>query len=243
MGLLGKLKEKAEEHIVSVLLGLIVLLFLIIWRAVPSELWDRLLQIVPKQVLWAVLGLLFIASILEFAYIRVLRKEAAGKMKARFGVLWSKDLVPHCPSCLSTLTSYGQYSTSHGFSSVWGFRCVKCDALIVMADDEGNALELKNAKQLLATNPSKSQQADKNGEITEIEEKILVRLTRKKDGLTAEDLTRFLTLHPDRVTFILGQMDKKGYIYSINTMLGYGDPTTYHLADKGRSFLMNKNVI
>jgi hypothetical protein len=111
-----------------------------------------------------------------------------------------------------------------------------------MTDDEGNTLELKQARQLLSLKSGKSQQADDNG-VSEIEEKILVQMARKRDGVTADELTYFLKQHPERVTFILNEMDQKGYIFSVNAALGYDDPTTYHLHNKGRAFLVKKDLI
>jgi hypothetical protein len=243
MSWLTKLKEQAQEHTILGLFALIGLLSLIVWRAVPSEVWDKVSELTPKRALWALLALTAIAAILEFAYIRVLRKEVTGKLKARFGVMWSKEFVPHCTACLSPLTSYGQYPTSFHLSTVWGFKCVKCDALIVMNDDEGNTLELKQAKQLLASNPGKSKPTEDKG-VSEIEEKILVQMARNSKGdVTADELTFILKQHPERVTFILGQMEKNSYIYSICTMLGHNDPIKYYLSDKGRAFLINKNLI
>ena len=164
-------------------------------------------------------------------------------MTTKFGVKWTKDLVPHCPSCAAALTSYGHYDTGYGFSSAWGFKCVKCNALIVMNDDEGSNLELKQAKQLLASKPGKPEKADDN-EVSEIEEQILGQMARNsKGGVTADELTFFLRQHPERVTFILGQMEKNNYIYSICTMLGHNDPIKYYLSDKGRAILINKNLI
>lgn len=70
MDWLTKLKEKAQEHSISIVFALIVLLSLVVWKAVPSEVWDRVSEVVPKRVLWALLGLLAIAAFLEVAYIK-----------------------------------------------------------------------------------------------------------------------------------------------------------------------------
>jgi hypothetical protein len=239
-----ELKAKAKEHTLSLLVALIGLLLGAIWAAVPSEIWGKVSEAIPKRALWSVIGLLVLGLFSESAYILLLRKRLAEKMTTKFGVKWTKDLVPHCPSCSAALTSYGQYDTGFAFSSVWGFKCVKCDALIVMNDDEGNTLELKAAKQLLAAKSGKSQQTEDDEVISEIEEQILVQMARKsKGGVTEAEMTYFLRQHPERVTFILGQMEKNNYIYSICTMLGHNDPIKYYLSDKGRAILINKNLI
>lgn len=125
---------------------------------------------------------------------------------------------------------------------MWGFICPQCKDFFPMTDDEGNRLELKAAKQLLIAKPSNSRQTE-NNEVSETEEQILVQMARKGDGVTGAEVTYLLKQHPERVTLILDEMDQKGYIYSINVALGHGTPTKYHLANKGRAFLVKKNLI
>lgn len=161
MGWSTKLKEKAEEHTISGLFALIVLLSLIVWGAVPSEVWDRVSEVTPKRALWALTGLQLIAAILASAYIYNLRKQRK-KIQAenvrlqdlidnpprvfRFGVYWDKDLIPYCPSCLKPLTNYGNWQYGG-----WGFNCVSCKDTVRMHNDEGRVLELAEAKRLLSS--------------------------------------------------------------------------------------------
>lgn len=149
MDLLTKIKDKGQEHVVEGIFALVLLLLGVIWAAVPSEVWGRVSGVTPKRVLWAAIGLLVLGLFLETAYVAHLRRKL--KLKPRFGVLWNRELVPHCPSCSSLLTGYGQYSTAYGFGNIWAFKCVKCDELIKMTDDEGSIVELKEAKRVLAT--------------------------------------------------------------------------------------------
>ena len=152
MGWLAKLKEKAEEHTISVLFALIVLLSLIVWRAVPSEVWDKVSAAVPKRALWALTGLLAITTSLTCAYIFHLRKQQRliqienAKLQdqinnppliSRFGVCWSQDLTPHCPACSKPLSHYARHNVPESLWGRWGFRCIQCDQIVSMTDDNG----------------------------------------------------------------------------------------------------------
>ena len=92
MSWLTKLKEQAQERTILGLFALIGLLSLIVWQAVPSEVWDKVSEVTPKRALWALLALTVIAAILEGAYILLLRKRLAEKLTTKFGVKWTKDL-------------------------------------------------------------------------------------------------------------------------------------------------------
>jgi hypothetical protein len=240
MNWLTELKAKAKEHTLSLVISLTVLLVGVIWAAIPSELWSKVSAAIPKRVLWSVIGLLVLGLIFESAYVANLRSKF--KLKWQFGIRWSKSLEPFCPVCPTPLSSYGQHAIFSSSSLTWGFICPQCKDIFPMTDNDGNTLELKQAKQLLVSKPGKSHESEDNG-VDEIEERILLQMARKRDGLTEDDFAGLLKMHPDHLTLILGQMDKKGYVYGINTMLGYGDPTTYHLSDKGRAFLVKKNLI
>ena len=109
-----------------------------------------------------------------------------------------------------------------------------------MTDDEGSVLEFKEAKQRLLSTAQK--QID-GYVIDEVREKILVRLAQPNSEATFEILTRHLGLHAQRVTHYLTEMEEKGYIYHASGPLGFPGPITYHIAPKGRDFLMSKNLI
>ena len=61
MGMLTKIKGLILENIVLAVFGLILLLLLIVWKAIPSSVWDRVSEATPKRVLWALIGLEAIA--------------------------------------------------------------------------------------------------------------------------------------------------------------------------------------
>jgi hypothetical protein len=163
MSWVTKLKEKAQDHLISGVFGLITLLFLIIWAAVPSEIWDKVPSAVPRKVLFALLGLALIAICLEAAYIFSLRKERKSlkenletKLFFKFGALWDKDKTPYCPSCKNPLPQSlkGPYIAVVGsWSSVTPAKpvleCVQCNKTVTLIDDEGNTLLLKDAKEQL----------------------------------------------------------------------------------------------
>jgi hypothetical protein len=72
-----------------------------------------------------------------------------------------------------------------------GFICPQCKDFFPITDDEGNTLELKQARQLLASKPGKPLPAKEN-RVSEIEEKILVQLAQKRNGVTLDQLTSML---------------------------------------------------
>jgi hypothetical protein len=238
MGWLTKLKEKAQEHTILGLFALIGLLSLIVWRAVPSEVWDKVSEVTPKRALWALLALTAIAAILEGAYILLLRKRLAEKLTTKFGVKWTKDLLPHCPSCSSALTNYGHYWNG-AFTATWSFTCVKCNQRITMSDEAGNALELHEAKDLIAA--KLNQQPHMHYVVDHKQEEILVRLS--EGSATADEITRLLGLHHERVEDTLNRLEGERYIQALRTFLGTGSPAKYRLADRGRQFLINKGRI
>jgi len=87
------LKQKVQDHIVSIGLGLIVLLLLVVWKAVDPSVWDRVSEAVPKRAPWALLALELIAIIaLAGSLINHRRKGRQQIMESamhkRFGVLW-----------------------------------------------------------------------------------------------------------------------------------------------------------
>jgi hypothetical protein len=56
MSLVNKAKETVVEYTVLTTLGVIALLFLVLWQAVPSSFWVGISESIPKNVLWALLG-------------------------------------------------------------------------------------------------------------------------------------------------------------------------------------------
>lgn len=231
---LTKLKEKAEERTVSAVLALIVLLLLIVWRAVPSEVWDRVSEATPKRVLWALLGLVAITATLEWAYIVGLRRK--NKLKPRFGVYWDRGLTPYCPAC-SKVLAYIHKPNAGGLSGTWGFKCVQCPSFIPLNDDSGQSIEITEARRLLSGDKIAAPELD------ETSMQILNLLAAPNSQLTAEDLATILHLHPQRMTHFLSNLTKQKYIYRSGSFGIPSGPTTYHLNEKGRVLLVSKNLI
>lgn len=63
-----RIKEKIEDNITTVVFGLIASLFLVIWQAVPSEVWAQIGKAIPKRALAALIGLLLIGFVTTIAY-------------------------------------------------------------------------------------------------------------------------------------------------------------------------------
>lgn len=150
MGWIEKIKEQAQEHTIKLCSGLLVLLLLVIWQALPPQVWERASAATPKPVLWALLGLAGIAILIEAAYIFELRRRL--RLSPKFGVLWDKRSAPYCPSCSKPLGHYGYHQTDDDVYGRWGFWCIRCNRNVPMSDDEGNILELTEAKRLMSVN-------------------------------------------------------------------------------------------
>jgi hypothetical protein len=75
MSLRTKFKDKFEDHIIAVVFSLVTLLCLIIWQAIPSQVWNQLGAIIPKRVLAALIGLLSILLTTSICYIFSLKRQ------------------------------------------------------------------------------------------------------------------------------------------------------------------------
>lgn len=148
------LKQKAQDHIVSIGLGLIVLLLLAVWRAVPSSAWDKVSEATPKRALWALLGLAGIAiCFLVGALIdnRRKQKRALGLSDSNpqylesFGLLWDKWLNPLCPIDQSVLKHAAAYPDMHGHSDL--LICRICERRFWIDGERDGALSLVIAQQ------------------------------------------------------------------------------------------------
>lgn len=93
------LKQKAQDHTVSIVSALIALLSLAVWQAVPSSAWDRVSEVTPKRALWALLGLAVVAVCLLIAYLIQLKLKLRNQLKPLFGIFWDRHGNPFCPAC------------------------------------------------------------------------------------------------------------------------------------------------
>jgi hypothetical protein len=141
---ISKLKEKLEDRTIEILFALIGLLCLIIWRAVPSEVWERISGAVPTQALWAMIGLLLIVASAEAAYIIHLRRQKDTKLSLKFGAYWDKQNNVYCPSCQTLLQHRNRLN-----DDTVDFRCIKCKDLIKLTDEKGYTIYFKEAKERL----------------------------------------------------------------------------------------------
>jgi len=154
------LKQKAQDHIVLVLFGLITLLLLIVWRAIDSSVWDRVSAATPKRALWALLGLAGIAiGLLIGALIDSRRKRKNVPLAPRpapaappeprplrrFGLLWDENQNPLCPADGTPLTFF----TRHAADDSDILRCASCGSRVPIHHDTAGNLQLANAKQMI----------------------------------------------------------------------------------------------
>ena len=153
MGWRETLTEKARDHIITVLFGLIVLLLLVIWRAVPSAIWDRVSEAVPKQVLWALIALEAIAIGLLTAFAldnRRKSKQAAlpnsePKRLIAFGCLWDDSHNPLCPADGTLLYVATHYKEDNSET----LRRPKCKVRIPLRHDDYGPLTLGQAREFI----------------------------------------------------------------------------------------------
>ncbi|MEJ7701512.1 MAG: hypothetical protein WKF71_17975 [Pyrinomonadaceae bacterium] len=81
MSLVNKAKETIVEYTVLTTLGIITLLFLVLWQAVPSSFWLGISDLIPKNVLWALLGILTTLLILQTIYTSQLYLKSKHKLE------------------------------------------------------------------------------------------------------------------------------------------------------------------
>jgi hypothetical protein len=161
MGWRETLTEKAREHIITILFGLIVLLLLVIWRAVPSSIWDGVSEAVPKPVLWALIALELIVIGLLTAFAldnrrkskRAIPPSDESKLMIAFGCLWDDSQNPLCPAD-KTLMYVAMHYKDEGYETI---RCPKCKVRIPLRDDEDGLLTLAGARDVIRERIAESQ--------------------------------------------------------------------------------------
>jgi hypothetical protein len=75
MSLATKFRAKLQDYFFTLIFSAIGLLSLIIWRAIPVEVWNKLDTIMPKKALAALIGLLLIVVAILVPYIFSLRRQ------------------------------------------------------------------------------------------------------------------------------------------------------------------------
>jgi hypothetical protein len=141
------LGKKAQEHIVLGLFGLITLLLLVIYRAIPSSAWDTVSEVIPKRVLWALIALEAIAIGLQAAFAIDNRRTRKNTPQAppplrMFGLLWDKEQNPLCPADQTPLSFL--ISPTPAFDLL---KCAQCDSQFSIHHDLTGNMTLAHAKQ------------------------------------------------------------------------------------------------
>jgi len=245
-----EVKKKVVESAASELTKQIILLLLPLLSglvvALVPQVRDRILPGLTKPLLAVLAGISLSLNLALVFYVFRLRKSLnlSRKLTPRFGVLWSQDQVAHCPACSKPLGHYGEYAV--GNWKRMGFKCVSCRHVLLMSDDDGRIIELTEAKKLLTAN-GRDSQSEKAKELSDSLDETSVKLLRfiANSSHKSEEpaLIRHVGLHPERVRHHLDTLEEGKYIYAIRVSLGYNSPTTYHLAQRGREYLLQHNLI
>jgi hypothetical protein len=78
--------------------------------------------------------------------------------------------------------------------------------------------------------------------LDETMERILIALAQGDEGVEKNNLAKTLRLKIPRLEYYLHILEEHHYIYGIYVPIG-GAPITYHLTQKGREFLIEKDLI
>lgn len=235
-------KTKIVDTVTTELTKKIVLLLLPLMSgivlAIVPQVRDRILPVLPKPVLAVLLGLSLSLNLALFFYVIHLSRIVNQKLKPRFGVNWDRELTPYCPAHKDiALAAWGNL----GEKWPHGYICPEGPHVIPLQDDARNYLTPADARKLLEADarelPEDVYEPDAIGV------KILARLAQRSDTqVTVDHLGNHLGLHPDRVQLNVSVLEDKGYIWHVWAGIA-GAPITYHLSDKGRAYLVNKNLI
>lgn len=239
----AEVKTKIVDTVTTELTKKIVLLLLPLASglvlAIVPQVRDRILPVLPKPLLAVLLGLSLSLNLALFFYVLHLSRIVNRKLIPRFGVDWDRELTPYCPAHKDiALGAWGRLGTYEPE----GFICPGGPHVIQLQDDAGNHLTPVDARKLLRAGvrelPEDAYEPD------EIGTKILARLAARPDSkVTLDALANYLRLHPDRVKIILSVLEDRGYLWSLVVPMAPSPPITYHLTDKGRAFLVSKNLI
>lgn len=155
--------EAGTKHIAEAIFVLLSTLLVSAALGLKTVLSERLLPGLSKEVLAGISVGSISLLLLAMAWVVYLRKkiktcaskmaemtrEMAGRIANRliyhFGILWSKDLAPHCPACSVPLGAFTNF-----YANIWGFRCAKCDQIHQLRDDEGKEVKFAMAKESLS---------------------------------------------------------------------------------------------
>ncbi|MFN2452967.1 MAG: hypothetical protein ABR577_01970 [Pyrinomonadaceae bacterium] len=179
-----KIKEKIEDHITTVVFALIASLFLVIWQAVPSEVWAQIGKAIPKRALAALIGLVLIGFATTIAYAYSLHQrlkqtnKSSGeletsilqvKTESQAEIARLQDLIDNPPFRFMFGVYWDRHLTPYcpkhrdlplnnwaRVGNQHGFLCLD-GHLVQLRNDEGSLLTPVEAKQLLSSDDPESQ--------------------------------------------------------------------------------------
>ena len=140
------LTDRAAELTVATIVGLTGTVATWIGAAALPAISQHL----PTRELLMLMALSTLAN--AIAVIAIWRLRKPEKMDRRFGILWDRDLQPHCPNCSSLLHSQGEYKLASEFVG-YGMLCSKCNISVGLTDDEGDSMSLDDLRKLVRKKP------------------------------------------------------------------------------------------
>jgi len=136
------LRDTIVKYSAISVLGLLGFLGAKVLDSFGPPIVSKVLPEIPNTTLLSISLLLLVICLIEAGYIAFVKSQ--NKFSSKFGIYWDKKATPHCPSCKSLLTQYGLYG--HGVDRRLALFCLKCQKKISIANDDGNILTLKDAK-------------------------------------------------------------------------------------------------
>ncbi|HWN11993.1 MAG TPA: hypothetical protein VNO50_22380 [Pyrinomonadaceae bacterium] len=232
-----KIVEATASELTKKAIALLLPLLSTLVLALVPPLRDRILPVLPKPLLAVLLGLTLSLNLALGFYILYLSN--GRKLKPRFGVVWNRSLTPFCPVHKEiALANWGNLGTHEP----QGYICPEGPHVIPLQDDEGNYLKPADARKLLVETDANSCQVTDTYQPDSVGVKALSFLAQARSDVEHDHLTNHLRLHPGRVSLYLSELENRGYLYSQFVGIA-GAPITYHLTNKGRTFLAIKNLI
>jgi uncharacterized Zn finger protein (UPF0148 family) len=247
MTVFAKIKETIIEYATLSVLGLIGILLVIVWQAVPTSFWTGISDVTPKSVLWALLGLLCIAVVLETTYVFQLRRTLNPKLIHFSGVLWDSTYNLYCPKDESPLFQSGRSGKVVG-RGVEIFTCPKCDNSFSFKNGDGLLIYYEDAKenlinQRLNINETREEETSNTpSELDSTKIEILKVIADSKKSVKLDDLQSRFRIHHRQLEDKLDGLVEDGYLYLMVIPVG-GVPLSYMLAKKGRKILLDKKLI
>jgi len=133
--IISQFKDKIIDYLVATILGGLAFLFGVILKSISP----KLINSIPKNVLFATIGILLLIAICLLTVLLIRIKE--NRKLSKFGLKWDKSFNAHCPACESLLSEYSQYNAGYGF------HCIKCNRWISIYNEDGASITLKQAQE------------------------------------------------------------------------------------------------